>query len=164
MPRRRPARTASDACCGAWNRWRRNRARRLKASRRLAPRFSWLSLKTRLRFCSRASKDSGVHSGDVLKRALTGAAGRGGGNAALAQGSVPSKEALDQLLQILTDHLKLPSHEFWSVGQTPRSAADAHVGLCSRSRVRGPDAGEGARPTRRVQPSATRLSGPNVLR
>lgn len=56
-----------------------------------------------------ASKDSGVHSGDVLKRALTAAAGRGGGNATLAQGSVPSKEALDQLLQILTDHLKLPS-------------------------------------------------------
>ena len=54
-----------------------------------------------------ASKDSGVHAGDVLKRGLTEAGGRGGGNAALAQGSVPSKEALDQLVQILTGLLHL---------------------------------------------------------
>jgi alanyl-tRNA synthetase len=44
-----------------------------------------------------ASKDSGVHAGDLLKRVLTEAGGRGGGSAVLAQGSVPSKEALDQL-------------------------------------------------------------------
>jgi alanyl-tRNA synthetase len=49
-----------------------------------------------------ASKDSGVHAGDVLKRALAEAGGRGGGNAALAQGSVPSKEALEQLVQAVT--------------------------------------------------------------
>jgi alanyl-tRNA synthetase len=47
------------------------------------------------------SKDSGVHAGDLLKRALTEAGGRGGGNAALAQGSLPSKEALDQLISIV---------------------------------------------------------------
>jgi alanyl-tRNA synthetase len=58
-----------------------------------------------------ATKDSGVHAGDVLKRALTEAGGRGGGNAVLAQGSVPSKEALDQLVQILTSQLNLVAHE-----------------------------------------------------
>jgi alanyl-tRNA synthetase len=47
------------------------------------------------------SKDSGMHAGDVLKRALTEAGGRGGGNAALAQGSLPSKEVLDQLIAIV---------------------------------------------------------------
>jgi alanyl-tRNA synthetase len=54
------------------------------------------------------SKDSGIHAGDVLKRALADAGGRGGGNAALAQGSLPSKEALDQLVRILARELKLP--------------------------------------------------------
>jgi alanyl-tRNA synthetase len=56
-----------------------------------------------------ASKDSGVHAGDLLKRALADAGGRGGGNAALAQGSLPSKEALDQLVQSLTSQLNLTS-------------------------------------------------------
>jgi alanyl-tRNA synthetase len=56
-----------------------------------------------------ASKDSGVHAGDVLKRALADAGGRGGGNAVLAQGSLPSKEALDQLVQSLTSQLNLTS-------------------------------------------------------
>jgi alanyl-tRNA synthetase len=56
-----------------------------------------------------ASKDSGVHAGDVLKRALADAGGRGGGNAALAQGSLPSKEALDQLVRSLTSQLNLTS-------------------------------------------------------
>ncbi len=45
-----------------------------------------------------ASKDSGVHAGEVLKRALAAAGGRGGGNAHLAQGSLPSREALESLL------------------------------------------------------------------
>jgi alanyl-tRNA synthetase len=45
-----------------------------------------------------ASKDSGVHAGEVLKRALSAAGGRGGGNAQLAQGSLPSREALESLL------------------------------------------------------------------
>jgi alanyl-tRNA synthetase len=56
-----------------------------------------------------ASQDSGVHAGDRLKHALGRAGGRGGGNASLAQGSVPSKEALDQLIQTLTSELKLTS-------------------------------------------------------
>ena len=56
-----------------------------------------------------SSKDSGVHAGDLLKRALTEAGGRGGGNATLAQGGVPSKEALDQLVRELAGPLKLPS-------------------------------------------------------
>lgn len=47
------------------------------------------------------SKGSGIHAGDQLKRALAEAGGRGGGNAAIAQGSVPSKEALDRAMQAL---------------------------------------------------------------
>ena len=37
-----------------------------------------------------ASPDSGIHAGERVKAAVTGLGGRGGGNAALAQGSVPS--------------------------------------------------------------------------
>ena len=37
-----------------------------------------------------ASSDSGVHAGERLRAAVTAAGGRGGGNQALAQGSVPS--------------------------------------------------------------------------
>ena len=55
------------------------------------------------------SKDSGLHAGDLLKSALAEAGGRGGGNAALAQGSVPSKDALDALSAKLASQLKLPS-------------------------------------------------------
>jgi alanyl-tRNA synthetase len=44
-----------------------------------------------------ASADSGVDAGKVLKAALTGAGGRGGGNARIAQGSVPDTAALDAL-------------------------------------------------------------------
>ena len=42
-----------------------------------------------------ASPDSGIHAGDRLKAALAAAGGRGGGNQTLAQGSVPSIEALN---------------------------------------------------------------------
>jgi alanyl-tRNA synthetase len=55
-----------------------------------------------------ASKDSGVHCGNLLKPALTGAGGRGGGNALLAQGSLPSKEALDSSLPALLSQLNFP--------------------------------------------------------
>jgi alanyl-tRNA synthetase len=41
-----------------------------------------------------ASPDSGIHAGDRLKAALAAAGGRGGGNPALAQGSLPSADAL----------------------------------------------------------------------
>ena len=56
-----------------------------------------------------ASQGSGVHAGDLLKDLLTAAGGRGGGNATLAQGSLPSKEALDQLVRTLAAQLKFPS-------------------------------------------------------
>ena len=55
------------------------------------------------------SKDSGLHAGDLLKPLLAQAGGRGGGNAALAQGSLPSKEALDTLSVKLASQLNLPS-------------------------------------------------------
>jgi alanyl-tRNA synthetase len=42
-----------------------------------------------------ASSDSGVHAGERVKAAVTAAGGRGGGNAALAQGSLPSGAALE---------------------------------------------------------------------
>ncbi|HUQ92018.1 MAG TPA: alanyl-tRNA editing protein [Bryobacteraceae bacterium] len=47
------------------------------------------------------SKDRGLHAGDLLKKALSAAGGRGGGNAQLAQGSVPTPAALEQLLTLL---------------------------------------------------------------
>ena len=49
-----------------------------------------------------ASKDSGVNCGEVLKRLLGAAGGRGGGNATLAQGSLPSKIALEELAESLS--------------------------------------------------------------
>jgi alanyl-tRNA synthetase len=45
-----------------------------------------------------ASPDSGVDAGKVLKAALAGAGGRGGGNSRIAQGSVPDTAALEALL------------------------------------------------------------------
>lgn len=48
-----------------------------------------------------ASADAGIHAGNVLKMALAAAGGRGGGNAAMAQGSVPSVEALSGVLAAL---------------------------------------------------------------
>ena len=45
-----------------------------------------------------ASADSGVDAGKVLKAALTEAGGRGGGNARIAQGSVPDAALLDALV------------------------------------------------------------------
>lgn len=56
-----------------------------------------------------SSTTGGIHAGDVLKRALNEVAGRGGGNAALAQGSLPSTEALNQLVRTLASQLTLPS-------------------------------------------------------
>lgn len=45
-----------------------------------------------------ASRDSGLNAGEFLKTALAKAGGRGGGSATLAQGSVPSKDLLDQFV------------------------------------------------------------------
>jgi alanyl-tRNA synthetase len=49
-----------------------------------------------------ASADSGVHAGDRVKAAITAAGGRGGGNQALAQGSVPTEDVLDQVIRAIT--------------------------------------------------------------
>ena len=48
------------------------------------------------------SADSGVDAGQLVKAAVTAAGGRGGGNARMAQGSVPSPEALAAALEKLT--------------------------------------------------------------
>jgi alanyl-tRNA synthetase len=44
------------------------------------------------------SADSGIDAGKLLKAALTQAGGRGGGNPRMAQGSLPSRAALEQVL------------------------------------------------------------------
>ncbi len=48
-----------------------------------------------------SSADSGVHAGERVKAALAGVGGRGGGNQALAQGSVPSAASLDAIANSL---------------------------------------------------------------
>lgn len=48
-----------------------------------------------------ASADSGVHAGDRVKSAVTAAGGRGGGNQALAQGSLPATADLDAITSSL---------------------------------------------------------------
>jgi alanyl-tRNA synthetase len=53
-----------------------------------------------------ASADSGIHAGNALKAALARHGGRGGGNAALAQGSVPSKEGLEKVRAELEKELE----------------------------------------------------------
>jgi len=45
------------------------------------------------------SADSGIHAGQWLKSVLRELGGRGGGSAALAQGSLPSKDVVDDLLR-----------------------------------------------------------------
>lgn len=47
------------------------------------------------------SKDAGIHAGEALKAALAKAGGRGGGHPLLAQGSLPSRDLLDQVLKDL---------------------------------------------------------------
>jgi alanyl-tRNA synthetase len=56
-----------------------------------------------------ASKDSGVNCGEVLKRLLGPRGGRGGGNATLAQGSLPSKTELQELTEALSRELNFPA-------------------------------------------------------
>jgi alanyl-tRNA synthetase len=48
-----------------------------------------------------AAPDSGVHAGDRLKAAVSAAGGRGGGNAGLAQGSVPPGADLELIARSL---------------------------------------------------------------
>jgi alanyl-tRNA synthetase len=47
------------------------------------------------------SADSGTDAGKLLKAALTQAGGRGGGNQRMAQGSLPGREALEQVLSLI---------------------------------------------------------------
>ncbi len=47
------------------------------------------------------SADSGMDAGKALKAALTQAGGRGGGNQRMAQGSLPGREALEQVLSAI---------------------------------------------------------------
>jgi alanyl-tRNA synthetase len=47
------------------------------------------------------SQDAGVHAGNTLKEALGKLGGRGGGNAHVGQGSLPSRAPLDELLRDL---------------------------------------------------------------
>ncbi|MBZ5601491.1 MAG: alanyl-tRNA editing protein [Acidobacteriia bacterium] len=49
-----------------------------------------------------ASADSGIHAGDRVKAAVTAAGGRGGGNPALAQGSVPTADALRSVVEAIS--------------------------------------------------------------
>ncbi len=44
-----------------------------------------------------ASEDSGIHAGQALREALERVGGRGGGNAGLAQGAPPSREAAEAM-------------------------------------------------------------------
>jgi alanyl-tRNA synthetase len=48
-----------------------------------------------------ASPDSGVNAGEVLKTVLAKVGGRGGGSTTMAQGSVPSKELLEDVVKHL---------------------------------------------------------------
>ena len=48
------------------------------------------------------SADSGVDAGQLVKAAVTAAGGRGGGNARMAQGSVPDAQALAAVIEKLT--------------------------------------------------------------
>lgn len=48
-----------------------------------------------------ASQDSGIHAGEKMKAALAAAGGRGGGNAQLAQGSVPDATSLEKVVALL---------------------------------------------------------------
>jgi alanyl-tRNA synthetase len=59
-----------------------------------------------------ASTDSGVNAGALVKAAVTASGGRGGGNAMLAQGSVPSREALDAVVRQMPQSISHGAQEF----------------------------------------------------
>ena len=52
-----------------------------------------------------ASPDSGLHAGELVKAALAARGGRGGGNAQLAQGSGPGRDALEAAIEELRNTL-----------------------------------------------------------
>ncbi len=47
------------------------------------------------------SADTGIHAGQAIKQALAAVGGRGGGNAQLAQGSVPEPALLETVIRML---------------------------------------------------------------
>jgi alanyl-tRNA synthetase len=49
------------------------------------------------------SADAGLHAGNLLKQTLAARGGKGGGSATMAQGSLPSVEALDSLVEELAN-------------------------------------------------------------
>jgi alanyl-tRNA synthetase len=49
------------------------------------------------------SADAGIHAGNAIRKAVAAAGGRGGGNALVGQGSVPSREALARVVAELND-------------------------------------------------------------
>ena len=57
-----------------------------------------------------ASQDSGRDAGKLLKAALQEVGGRGGGAPRLAQGSVPSAEALERAISLLTTPSAFPPY------------------------------------------------------
>jgi alanyl-tRNA synthetase len=54
------------------------------------------------------SKDAGLNAGNAVKQAVAAVGGRGGGSVQVAQGSVPSRDALNALLAELTSQLTRP--------------------------------------------------------
>ncbi len=48
-----------------------------------------------------ASKDAGIHAGDLVKKAVSANGGRGGGSPVLGQGSVQDRDALDRVQALL---------------------------------------------------------------
>ena len=56
-----------------------------------------------------ASEDAGVDAGKVVKAAVTAAGGRGGGNARIAQGSVPQVSALEAAMAYIYSGIGMPS-------------------------------------------------------
>ena len=57
-------------------------------------------------FLLATSKDSGLNAGEIVKSAVSARGGRGGGNPTLAQGSVPSRDALDAALDEVRSRIR----------------------------------------------------------
>ncbi|MCW5977230.1 MAG: hypothetical protein KIT09_04095 [Bryobacteraceae bacterium] len=68
------------------------------------------------------SADLGAHAGNLLKAALAQSGGRGGGNARIAQGSVPSRDALNAAWTWLEAALSPPDAA--TASQAPESALE----------------------------------------
>jgi alanyl-tRNA synthetase len=56
-----------------------------------------------------ASDDAGMDAGKLIKTAVTAAGGRGGGNARIAQGSVPQAAALEAAVAYIYSGIGMPS-------------------------------------------------------